>query len=212
MESTSPSRLTVAALEEGRVLFNEGRYFEAHEVWEGAWRAEQGELKGALQGLIQVAAGYHKASVEQNALGAAKLLEMGLVKLTLLPKGYLGLSLEPFRAQVARDVGSARRWVASPVQRREPIRAGRLERAVVEVPSLPRDLTRAPLGPLPSWLAGRAPRRHAAVIVLVASTGTGLALFGEWPRGATWLVLALVVLLAAVPLGVAARQRRRRRT
>src|SRR5689334_23240838 len=48
-------------LEEGRTLFNEGRFFEAHERWEEAWLVETGPSKLRLQGLIQIAAGFLKA-------------------------------------------------------------------------------------------------------------------------------------------------------
>jgi predicted metal-dependent hydrolase len=48
------------SLEEGRALFNAGRFFEAHERWEEAWLVETGAARLLLQGLIQVAAGFLK--------------------------------------------------------------------------------------------------------------------------------------------------------
>jgi predicted metal-dependent hydrolase len=56
---------TAERLERGRKLFNSGLYFEAHEAWEDAWRVETGPVRLMLHGLIQVAAGLHKA-VRQN--------------------------------------------------------------------------------------------------------------------------------------------------
>ena len=35
-------KTTAERLERGRLLFNEGRYFEAHEAWEEAWLVEGG--------------------------------------------------------------------------------------------------------------------------------------------------------------------------
>ena len=46
-------------LERGRVAFNAGAFFEAHEHWEDAWRELTGRERTAVQGLIQVAAALH---------------------------------------------------------------------------------------------------------------------------------------------------------
>lgn len=102
---------TKAHLEEGRRLFNDQRFFEAHEVWEGAWRAEKDATRALLQGLIQVAAGYFKALSEENAAGAVKLLEMGLEKLAPFPEVCAGLSLGALRIQVTSDLGEVRGWL-----------------------------------------------------------------------------------------------------
>lgn len=104
----SPS--TRATLEEGRAQFNQGHYFEAHEVWEQAWRREQGEPRAVLQGLIQVAAGYFKALVQRNANGAEKLLEMGLQTLEPYPDAALGLALGALRERARADLERVRPW------------------------------------------------------------------------------------------------------
>jgi uncharacterized protein len=57
MTEVTPRPATHRALEQGRTLFNQGCFFEAHEAWEAAWLHEEGELRLLLQGLIQVAAG-----------------------------------------------------------------------------------------------------------------------------------------------------------
>lgn len=45
-------------LAEGVALFNTGRYWDAHEVWERAWTPDRrGADSGFYKGLIQVAAG-----------------------------------------------------------------------------------------------------------------------------------------------------------
>ena len=66
-------------LEEGRALFNAGRFFEAHEKWEEAWLGEEGRTKLLLQGLIQIAAGFHKAR-SGNGSAAMRLWEAGASK------------------------------------------------------------------------------------------------------------------------------------
>jgi hypothetical protein len=72
-------------LETGRMAFNRGSYFEAHELWEELWRQMDGDGQRAerifVQGLIQLAAGlYH---LQQRRHGpAAALLRKGLEKVS----------------------------------------------------------------------------------------------------------------------------------
>jgi uncharacterized protein len=107
---------TRAALAEGRRLFDAGRFFEAHEVWEAAWLSEEGDTRELLQGLIQIAAGYHQAFDRGHARGCARLLEAGASRLAAL-EGFdalaaerEGLALRPFRDAVGRDLARARSW------------------------------------------------------------------------------------------------------
>lgn len=70
------------AFEAGRRLFGEGRWFEAHEAWEERWRIETDEgARTMLQGLIQVAAAFHKRHVMNDEASARNLLAKGLAKL-----------------------------------------------------------------------------------------------------------------------------------
>lgn len=101
---------TRRALEEGRRLFNTGRFFEAHEVWEAAWLSEAGETRQLLQGLIQVAAGFHQAFDRGRASGCARLLEAGSGRLRTLPADLAGLDLAAFRTGVALSLERARAW------------------------------------------------------------------------------------------------------
>jgi predicted metal-dependent hydrolase len=91
---------TVEALERGRVLFNAGSYFEAHEVWEEAWLQETGEPRRLLQGLIQIAAALHKAARGERARGCVLLLEWGSTKLEGIADSSAGLALGRFRARL----------------------------------------------------------------------------------------------------------------
>lgn len=120
---------TEEALERGRALYNQARYYEAHEAWEEAWLREQGETKRLLQGLIQVAAGYVKGLEHRSPAGAAKLLASGLDKLSALPDGIAGLLLVPFREGATRSLAEARRWAAGQAGGLDPALAPRLERA-----------------------------------------------------------------------------------
>lgn len=56
-------------------LFNEGRYFEAHEAWELLWRrTAAGPEREVYQGIIQVAAACHHL-LKGNPAGAQGCLE-----------------------------------------------------------------------------------------------------------------------------------------
>jgi predicted metal-dependent hydrolase len=62
-------------LERGIDLFNEGKFFQAHEAWEILWlNAEEPRDKQFLQGLI-MAAGAFIHYAKRECAGSAKLLE-----------------------------------------------------------------------------------------------------------------------------------------
>lgn len=66
------------ALDRGINLFNERRYFEAHEEWEGEWRLmTEGGERTFFQGLI-FAAGAFLHYVRQECAGARELLERSI--------------------------------------------------------------------------------------------------------------------------------------
>jgi len=86
-------------LVDGLERFNEGAFFEAHEVWEVAWRAEpKGPRRTLLQGLIQLAAAFHKLA-ERKEDGARKLFTGAAEKLQFLPDEVLD-----FRVSAARTL------------------------------------------------------------------------------------------------------------
>src|SRR3989442_2050048 len=105
-ETSVDSRMA-RLFEEGSVLFNRAQFFEAHEVWEDAWRRARGEDEALLHGLIQVAAGFHKLQCGQPS-GAASLLTKGNAKLAAIPGGVPVPALPAFRASVETwNAGSA---------------------------------------------------------------------------------------------------------
>jgi predicted metal-dependent hydrolase len=104
--------VTGQRLDRGRALFNSGHYFEAHEAWEDAWRVETGPVRLTLHALIQVAAGLHKATRQNQPKGCVHLLAAGLEKLRDVPKDSCGLALGEFRTSVEEALARARRWEA----------------------------------------------------------------------------------------------------
>lgn len=78
-------------------LFDEARFFEAHEAWETHWLIETQETRRRfLQGLIQIAAAFHKRLDKNAPEAAARLFARGLAKLDACPGVVEELSLGPF--------------------------------------------------------------------------------------------------------------------
>lgn len=106
-----PSKATMSPGEEqcyrrGIELWNLGRFFEAHEQWEIAWRTAQGPTRRFLQGLIQFAVALHKAGQGRPA-GTVRLFELGRAKWVGLPDVFAGLDLPRFVEQMAGQVNRA---------------------------------------------------------------------------------------------------------
>lgn len=80
------------SLEEGLTLFNCGKFFEAHEIWEKEWLDSEGDERHLLQGLIQVAAGFYKLQIGMPS-GTFKLLEKGAKHLRAIPQDMYGMDL-----------------------------------------------------------------------------------------------------------------------
>jgi predicted metal-dependent hydrolase len=86
------------AFARGARLFDGGAFFEAHEAWEERWRLESDEMQRRfLQGLIQIAAGFHKLLVMESPGSASRLLAKGLAKLDACPAQVAEKGLTAFR-------------------------------------------------------------------------------------------------------------------
>lgn len=105
-----PSAETREALLQGQALFLAGDFYEAHEVWEDAWRFESGEVRLLLQGLVQMAGGFVKAIRDARPGGAVKLFEAALEKLDRLPDELAGVPVKEVRVELELAAGAARRW------------------------------------------------------------------------------------------------------
>ena len=82
----------------GARLFDIGEFFEAHEAWEERWRVATDKVeRHFLQGLIQVAAAFHKLLVMKSADAASRLLAKGLAKLDEGPPHFQGIDIAAFR-------------------------------------------------------------------------------------------------------------------
>lgn len=79
MKASSPKFQKLLA--KGTLLFNAGKFFEAHEIWEESWRKVEPSEKRWLQGLIQTAVGLHHLR-NRNRHGARSLLRNAVKKLS----------------------------------------------------------------------------------------------------------------------------------
>jgi predicted metal-dependent hydrolase len=94
---------------EGVALFNQGLWFEAHEVLERAWLDEPTPLRRLYQGILQVGVGLHHAR-RGNLRGALNLLDRGMSLLAAFEPERLGVDVE----RLVREAGAARRALAAP--------------------------------------------------------------------------------------------------
>ena len=80
-------------------LFGERLFFEVHEILEPPWRDAEGDAREILQGLIQVAVGFHHHE-DGNLRGAISLLADGNGKLFSHVPAALGIDLESLCREV----------------------------------------------------------------------------------------------------------------
>lgn len=78
------------ALAEGVTLFNDARFWHAHEAWERLWLPATGDEKQFLQGLIQLAAAYHHVQ-RGTYRGGVRLFDAALRRLAAFGEGHDGI-------------------------------------------------------------------------------------------------------------------------
>ena len=89
-------------LQAGFALFNAGRFFDAHEVLEDAWRnaPRHGARRRHLQGLVQAAVALHHHSTS-NIVGARSVLRRACRNLEGAEESLPDLDLAALRASLA---------------------------------------------------------------------------------------------------------------
>ena len=80
----------------GMELFNQGRYFEAHEALEPAWRAESGPVRDLYRGILQVGVVYLHIT-QYNYPGALKVYQRCRKWLLLWPETCRGVAVGRLR-------------------------------------------------------------------------------------------------------------------
>lgn len=94
-----------AAFKRGLEAIRDGRYFEAHEELEEAWRAAAPEERDFFQGLVHVAVAWYQAG-RGRPVATASQLEKASRRLAPFAPGHRGVDvddvLEQIRAAEAR--------------------------------------------------------------------------------------------------------------
>jgi len=86
-------------LQKGIELFNQGQFFDCHEVLEDAWNNEPEPIRIMYQGILQISvACYHTQN--KNWRGAMKVLERGTPKIRRFAPNCMGLDLDRLLADV----------------------------------------------------------------------------------------------------------------
>ena len=89
-------------------LFNQGRFFAAHEAWEEIWRSTTPEPKDLFQGLIQVAAALHQHLDLRRTEGPRRTLAKARRNLEPFAPEALGVDI----AGLLEGVGRWEGWLA----------------------------------------------------------------------------------------------------
>lgn len=77
-------------------LFNQRKFFDAHEELEIAWRDEQSELRDLYRGILQVGVAYYHIQ-RKNYSGALKLLQRSQKWLKPFPNQVHGINLKKLK-------------------------------------------------------------------------------------------------------------------
>ena len=106
---------------EGLRLFNEGKYFEAHEALETAWRAETGHIRELYQGILQAAVVYHHI-LRGNYAGAVKVYERCMKWLNVWPETCRGVDVGQLRADLEGVIAEVQRLGPEHIHQFDPSR------------------------------------------------------------------------------------------
>ena len=101
MEDKDPHALWAEGIE----LFNAGRFFDCHEVWEEVWKRARGGEKVFYQGMIQAAVAILHAE-RGNWRGARSTWNKAHAKLDPLPAEHMGIALGELREATAAFIAA----------------------------------------------------------------------------------------------------------
>jgi len=87
-------------LDRGLFLFNEGRYWDAHEAWEELWHRRTEESRIFFQGIIQIAAAFHLLHRPGRRHGALGNFRKAEENLRLFPSRFLGFDVTGLLAMI----------------------------------------------------------------------------------------------------------------
>src|SRR5918999_3985205 len=105
-------------LREGIDLFNNGRFFEAHETWEALYQEAEKQDKPFLEGLIQLCAACRMIEDFGEIKGPVKLIYQALIRFENYQPTYLEIKVADL---AARMEAWAKELEASGVRGHKPV-------------------------------------------------------------------------------------------
>jgi predicted metal-dependent hydrolase len=81
----------------GIILFNQKKFFDAHEELEIAWRDEPGQIRDLYRGILQVGVAYYHIT-RRNFSGAKKLIIRSEKWLEPFPDKVLGINIKKLKS------------------------------------------------------------------------------------------------------------------
>lgn len=91
------------AIEKGRYYFNNERFWESHEVLEGAWKKSEGKEKELIQGIILVASALVHYQKDENDIGLS-IFGRALEKIDNTTGKYHEIDIDDLRNKVSNMV------------------------------------------------------------------------------------------------------------
>jgi tetratricopeptide (TPR) repeat protein len=133
VDKIDPTKLTELILTDvdredfnrGIRLFNEGKFWHAHEAWEQVWHRHPEDSRLFIQGLIQIAAGFHLLIEKRRYSGATSNFNKALARLRLFEPTFLDLQVASFIEAIER--------AKDKIQRLEETPDARIDHTVVPV-------------------------------------------------------------------------------
>jgi hypothetical protein len=101
---------------EGVALFNERKFWEAHEAWEDVWQIREEDSRIFFQAIIQAAAAYHLVLVKLRYVGAHNNFDKALKKLELFSGRFLGIDVDDLRSILVASKSEMERLGADRLQ------------------------------------------------------------------------------------------------
>jgi hypothetical protein len=87
------------AFQRGLELARQGRYFEAHEAFEEAWRAAPPDERDFFQGLVHVVVAWYQGG-RGNTVGCSRQLEKARRRLAPFAPAHRGVDVAALLAQL----------------------------------------------------------------------------------------------------------------
>jgi predicted metal-dependent hydrolase len=81
-------------MRKGIRLFNKGRFFESHEVWEGVYTEAEEQHKPFIEGLVQLAAAFRIFSDFGETKGPVRMIYQALIRFENYQPAYLKIRVK----------------------------------------------------------------------------------------------------------------------